>query len=136
MPAKKHTKKNETDKQRLAMEIIAMIRAQVKEMNEEDPDSDPWSEQEEGVGWIDNEVGMATEFLETAVPPEIEQYPVWSELSSVAECKRELEKLSVPSLEFIKYFIENGGSDTFYDERENGNAKHIVEEWMKTNYPA
>ncbi len=132
MPAKK----NETDKRRLAREIIAMIRTQVKQMNEENPDdSDPWTEQEEGAGWIDNEVGMATEFLETVVPPEIEEYPHWSELTSVAECKRELEKLSVPSLKFIKYFIENGGSDTFYDERENGNAKQIVEDWMNTNYP-
>lgn len=114
----------------IAQEIVNSIREKINEDLIDFPEGDPWDEEEGGAAWLDNEVGMATEFLQRLNP--LIEYPNWNIYHTVQDFQDEMMTLSEYDLEFIRFFIvEMGGSSEieFFDLREKSN-KEILS-WFK-----
>ena len=120
------------EKQELAAEIIDRIREGVLEMIEENPDADSWDEEEEGAGWMDNELAWPTEYLREVFPAA--DIPDWSDstFNSVEEYRMGLENTDLMCLRFIHYFIENGGTSNaeFAPRRLNGQGVSTLYRWL------
>jgi hypothetical protein len=100
----------------VAHRIVESIRERIlqdmEEEEEEDNDgSDPWDEEKGGVGWVDNEVGMAIELLHIIYNQS--DYPDLSECDNVEECVEVLaEEFELRDLHFIDFVIQLGASST------------------------
>ena len=105
------------DKQQLAEKIINYIRSY---------DKDEWDENEEGAGWIDNEIFLA-KCLIRKMNNNVAFYPDLENCKNVEECKTRLTEFSINDLMFIMKFMEHGGTsnDEFFKLRDEKKAKDI-----------
>ena len=97
----------------IVLEIVNAIRTNVLETIKDNEDADPWDEKENGAGWLENEIGMACEFLVKLNP--YPKYPKWSNYHSVEEFIEKLRELSSRDLTFIRRFIHLGGSGELFE---------------------
>ena len=109
---------DKTRQVQLAEQIVARVRHRILSSTEED--CDPWDEADNGVAWLDNEIGIASDC--------ISGLPEWSQCQTVRELQDLLEGLTVKQLEFIYYVVRNGGSDTFYGI----SPQQIMNDWIQS----
>jgi hypothetical protein len=105
----------------LVDEIIFHIRSNTLEQIANNPSTDPWDEGELGAGWLDNEIGFATEFLSRL--KQTDRYD-WSEFNSVTEFKSRLISIPMDELLFIEYVVVSLGgtnSDQLFNLRSRSN---------------
>jgi hypothetical protein len=122
------------ESRQIAQEIVNEVREKIKEEMEEMilyPSCDPWDEEDGGAGWLDNEVGMATEFLQMINTSIV--YPTWHIYDTVQIFQDKLATLvSESDLKFIRFFIvELGGTSEpeLFDLREK--SKNEILDWFK-----
>jgi hypothetical protein len=115
----------------IAEEIVNDVRKKVNEEVLEYPGGDPWNEEDGGAVWLDNEVGMATEFLQKINISIV--YPKWDIYDTVQIFQDKMATLlSESDLNFIRFFIiDLGGTseDELFDLREK--SKKEILEWFK-----
>jgi hypothetical protein len=115
----------------IAQEIVNEVRKKIKEEMILYPSCDPWDEEDGGAGWLDNEVGMATEFLQMINTSIV--YPIWHKYATVQIFQDKLATLvSESDLKFIKFFIvELGGTSEkeLFDLHEK--SKKEILDWFK-----
>ncbi len=115
----------------IAQEVVDFIREEIIEMLNDIPDGDPWDEEDGGAGWLENEVGMATEFLEKIKPSVV--YPRWNTCETVQIFQDKMATLiSDSDLEFIRFFVvQMGGTgEREFFELRNKSQTYIVN-WFK-----
>jgi hypothetical protein len=116
----------------IAKEIVDYIRDNITELCQDEEECDPWDEDTEGAGWLDNEIGMAIEFLKKINVST--DYPKldYDTYNTVEKFQQRMEILSMSDLKFIKFFIiELGGSsETEFFSLRNKNRKAILK-WFK-----
>lgn len=127
-------KENEEDEAtNISKEIVGIIRETIKE-NQADwgPDADHWNEEEGGAGWLDNEVGMALEILGKLNKKSYQTS--FEGFDTVEDFQERLSSFSLDELKFIKYFVEQGGSDQdeIFDVRDKKPEKE-AREWFIQN---
>ena len=119
----------------IAKEIVDNIRENIKEICQDEEECDPWTEELEGAGWLDNEIGMAIEFLKKINVDVSDKYPTldYETYNTVEKFQQRMEILSMSDLKFIKFFIvDMGGSgETEFFSLRNKNRKTILK-WFKS----
>jgi hypothetical protein len=127
----------------ISLKIVNAVRENILEMLEylkEDGDDhiDSWTEGVEGVGWLDNEVMMATELMKIIWTNKTKKIEKWEEWEEWEECKTVVdfqEKMasffSLDELRFISFVIECGGSDEemLFELRETD--RKTIKDWFK-----
>jgi hypothetical protein len=104
---------NENELVAMSKEIVSHVRDAVLETIADMEDADPWDEEENGVAWLDNELGMTVAILRTLSPNG--EYPDFQDYQTVAEVEHELATcFSKTELSFIAILIRSGG--TSHDE--------------------
>jgi hypothetical protein len=98
----------------VAERIVDSIRQRILEEKEADASGqmDPWDEALEGVGWIDNEVGIAVELLLLLFPERIGQIDsLFDDCETVEECQEALSvALNPKELQFVDFVVVLGAS--------------------------
>jgi hypothetical protein len=118
------------ESRRLSEEIVNEVREKIKEYIRENPGGDPWDEEDGGAAWLDNEVGMATEFLQIINTSII--YPKWDIYDTVQIFQEKMATLvSESDLKFIIFFIIEGGTGEidFFELRKK--SKKEILDWFK-----
>jgi hypothetical protein len=117
----------------LAEQIVGIVRECVKE-NQADwgPDADHWNEEEGGAGWLDNEVGMALEILGKINKKSYQTS--FEGFDTVEDFQDRLGAFSLDELEFIKYLVEQGGTDQdeIFEVRDK-KSENDAREWFRQN---
>lgn len=119
----------ETLVETLVEKIIQLVRETVMESIADCPNADPWDEQAGGAAWLDNEVSMAIDLLQTIRPSAV--FPDWCRCVTVPLFQEALQTLSRADLSFILCVIEMGGSSNpeFFDMRDK--SKEEILAWFK-----
>lgn len=99
------------DRKQIARAIVDQVRAQVQETESKDA-PDKWNEQQEGVNWLNNEVGLFDRLLlrvDRNMGWTIEEVD-WTDVHTVGEAEYALAQRSPRYLRLLRNFIAKGGS--------------------------
>lgn len=114
----------------IALEIVNHVRRKILDDIEV---IDPWDEKKDGAAWLENEIGMATDYFLSKLKPST-VYPDWGKCNSVEEVTKELRELSSSDLKFIRHFIiDLGGTEEseFFELREK--SVDEIREWFNNH---
>lgn len=124
-------------KQVWAQEIIHAVQTAVEAtiaVAEPEEEIDGWNRGAKGVAWLDNELGLAWEFLRI-LDPTAGESPVWSEFETVRHVRLQLERnTSIKHLSFLHHVVVDlGGSqnEAFFELRHRSAAQ--VHAWFRAH---